>query len=119
MKVPGKELEDDEPVHEARASVYRAATARANYLGQDRPECQFATKEACRGMSCPTEGTFKGLKRLGRFIEGKKRLVMRMPFQGNDNDDGQMTMRGVLWWRIREQCDASVRILLHYTIGRT
>ena len=34
-----------------RATKYRALTARANYLSQDRSDIRFAVKELCRKMS--------------------------------------------------------------------
>ncbi len=60
---------------------YRAVTARANYLAADRPDCQFASKEVCRWMSAPTEKSLVAIKRLGRFLEGHKRLVYHYPWQ--------------------------------------
>ena len=37
------------------ARSFRAVAARANYLGLDRPDLQFASKELCREMAKPTE----------------------------------------------------------------
>ena len=48
-------------------------------MAADRPETQFAGKEVCRWMASPTELGLAGLKRLGRFIAGHKRLVYRYP----------------------------------------
>ena len=50
----------DKPVKDIESSssqaiMYRAVTARANYLSQDRSDIQFAVKELCRKMSSPTE----------------------------------------------------------------
>ena len=50
-------------------------------MGMDRPETQYAVKECCRQMSQPTERSLRALKRLGRFIEGRPRLVLSMSFQ--------------------------------------
>eukprot|EP00973_Karenia_brevis_P012895 1749607-Karenia_brevis.AAC.1 len=48
---PGsKELndeKDDAALDKDKSSLYRAVVARANYLAQDRPDIQFATKEVC------------------------------------------------------------------------
>ena len=48
----GPRAEDDDSVDEllapAEASLYRAIVARCNYLQPDRPDVQFAVKEACR-----------------------------------------------------------------------
>ena len=37
------------------ARNYRGLAARANYLAQDRPEIQYAVKEAARRMSSPAK----------------------------------------------------------------
>jgi hypothetical protein len=72
---------DDKPLPERFHTAFRAAAARANYLAQDRPDCQFACKEICRWMSKPTTGSFEAIKRLGRFLVGQPRLVWRYVFQ--------------------------------------
>ena len=54
---------------------YRAVAARANYLAADRPDAQFAAKEACRFMSAPTDLAWQSLKRFGRYLKGRKRVV--------------------------------------------
>ena len=56
----GEPQQDDEmalETHEVRE--YRGLAARGNYLGADRPDIQFAVKEACRDMSDPTKGSLK------------------------------------------------------------
>jgi hypothetical protein len=58
-------------------SQYRSLTMRGAYLAQDRAEIQFATKELARRMKNPTTGSWEGLKRLGRFLLGKPRSVLR------------------------------------------
>ncbi len=45
-----------------------------------RSESQYANKECCRGMSAPTEVSMKALKRLGRFVIGQPRVVIKMKF---------------------------------------
>ena len=52
-----------------------------NFLGQDRPDLQFATKEASRKMAAPTEDDVPRLKRIGRYlIEAEK---SGLAFQGD------------------------------------
>lgn len=51
-----------------QAKAYRAEAARANCLGLDRHELQFAVKEACRTMSSPSAGDCSLLKRIGRYL---------------------------------------------------
>ena len=57
------------------ATAFRALSARANYLAQDRPDIAFATKELCREFSCPTRRSYEKLKRAGRYLAGNHRLV--------------------------------------------
>ena len=63
------------------ATLFRAITARANYVALDRSDVQFAVKELCRKMSAPTAGDLKKLKRLGRYFLGKPRAVALYPWQ--------------------------------------
>jgi hypothetical protein len=57
------------------ATTYRALSARGNFLSQDRGDIQFATKELCREFAVPNRNSYNKLKRLGRFLVGKPRLV--------------------------------------------
>ena len=62
------------------ASLYRALAARANYLSQDRPDINFATKELCREFSAPSQKSYLRLKRLVRYLVGLPRLVYKFDF---------------------------------------
>ena len=83
-KVNSEQLMGDKPLAAEKATPFRAVAARANYLAADRPECQFAAKEICRWMAAPTDCSLGALKRLGRYIEGKRRLVYHYPWQQAD-----------------------------------
>jgi hypothetical protein len=72
------EAQDLEP---PRAAKFRAISARANYLSQDRSDIQFSVKELCRAMSKPKEDDWNKLKRLGRYLVGKGRLVLSFQYQ--------------------------------------
>ena len=78
---PWKEEENSEPLQSAEASAYRALAARANYLAQDRADIQYAAKEICRGMSAPSVGHMRAMRRLGRFLVAVPRVVWRFAFQ--------------------------------------
>ena len=54
---------------------YQKQAARANYLCLDRPDIGFATKECMRKLATPTREDEKALKKIGRFLLGKPRLV--------------------------------------------
>ena len=81
VKVTAEDLLKDETLPEEKTTPFRALAARANYLAADRPECQYAAKEICRWMASPTVCSLAALKRLGRFLEGKRRLVYRYRWQ--------------------------------------
>ena len=63
------------------ARAYRGLAARANYLAQDRPEIQYAVKEAARRMSSPAEEDWLLLKRLGRYLVGAPRVILTFEWQ--------------------------------------
>jgi hypothetical protein len=62
------------------ATMFRALSARANFLAQDRPDVNFSTKELCREFSAPNQKSFLRLKRLVRYLIGLPRLVYRYDF---------------------------------------
>ena len=80
-------MEGEQELPERDHTRFRALAARANYLAADRPDCQFAAKEVCRLMSAPTELSLKAVKRLGRYLEGRPRLVYHYPWQEIDTID--------------------------------
>ncbi len=70
------------PLDANKATRFRQIAARANYLSMDRPDAQYAIKEICRDMSSPTENSWGRLKRLGRYLNSRPRLVTRYPWSG-------------------------------------
>jgi len=66
---------------------FRGLAARLNYLGQDRSDIQYATKEICTEMSAPTENGMKKIKRAVRYLAEVKGVVWRM---GEWEDDEQV-----------------------------
>ena len=74
------ELEPDE-LPSGEATRYRAICARLNYLALDRPELQYAAKEASRRMSKPRKGDWLLLKRVGRYLRKAPRAVQLMVWQ--------------------------------------
>ena len=59
--------------------------ARGNYLAQDRTDIAFAVKELCRTMSRPSESDWQALKRLGRYLIDKVRVVTKYKYQETAN----------------------------------
>jgi hypothetical protein len=85
VKTPGlahQELVHGESLDPADASMYRALVARANYMAQDRSDIQYAVKELCKNMSAPTTDDWNKLKRLGRYLIGRERVVVIYGYQG-------------------------------------
>jgi hypothetical protein len=74
-KVEEEELKPEE------VRWFRAGAARANYLGMDRPEIAFATKELCRRMTAPRWCDLRALGRVARYLRGAPRLVYTFPWQ--------------------------------------
>ena len=64
-------------------TMFRAMAARANYLSQDRFDIQFSVKEMCRKMSDPNEEDMIKLKRLGRYLVGNPRVIIKYKWQNN------------------------------------
>ena len=76
------EIEDESPpLNPSEASAYRGVAARLNYLAQDRPDIQYACKEASRRMAKPRSDDWLMLKRIGRYLVGAPRLVQRLVWQ--------------------------------------
>ena len=69
-----------------RAKDYASIAARSNYLGPDRPDLQFVSKELMRKLGQPNESDEKKLKRMGRYLIGAKRLVCRFPWKKISRD---------------------------------
>ena len=57
------------------ATNYRALSARANFLAQDRSDIGYSGKELCREFAVPTRNSYARLKRVARYLAGKPRLV--------------------------------------------
>ena len=72
---------DEAPLDPQDATVYRAIAARANYLSQDRADLGFAVKELCRRMSNPRKCDWDKLKRLGRYLVNRTRVVAKFAYQ--------------------------------------
>ena len=76
------EEEVDESILGAvEAKLYRGVAARLNYMGPDRPDMQYAIKEAARAMSSPRQCDWAILKKAVRYLLYRPRLVMRYDWQ--------------------------------------
>ena len=76
-----KTVEEDHDLDAAEAKKFRAIVARLNYLAVDRIDIQYAVKESARRMSQPRSSDWKAVQKIGRYLVGKPRLVMKFPWQ--------------------------------------
>ena len=76
-----EQLEKDCMLPTSAHTEFRGLAARANYLSADRIDLQFSAKEICRFMSSPAETSMAALKRMGRYMLGRQRLVYTYPWQ--------------------------------------
>ena len=70
-----------EELSKTEAKSYRSIAARCIYLSSDRPDLQFAVKEACREMSVPTASSWSKLVRIAKYLKLKPRVVWKFDFQ--------------------------------------
>ena len=81
VKANAHQIVEEKELMEREHTRFRGLAARANYLAADRPDIIFAAKEICRMMAKPTDSAMSALKRLGRYLRYRPRLVFQMPFQ--------------------------------------
>jgi hypothetical protein len=63
------------------ARRYKSLAARLNYLATDRVDIQFAVCAIARGMANPSLEDWTRLKRLGRYLKYRPKLVNHFGFQ--------------------------------------
>ena len=71
----------DDELGREDARRYRAVAARLNYLAPDRVDIGYSVKEAARSMAKPLVGDWDKLKRIGRYLLGKPRLISKFAWQ--------------------------------------
>ena len=81
LKCTKEQVDEEKDLEPHEHTPYRGNGARCNFLGPDRPDIQYSAKEICRWMSSPTIVGRDALKRLCRFLVGKKRFVFKYPWQ--------------------------------------
>ena len=87
-RLGARQVKDFERIHnegeklsQEVSTLFRALAARANYLSMDRPDCQYACKELCRGFSSPSRKDHTRLKRLVKYLVGRPRMIRKFSFQ--------------------------------------
>ena len=80
-----KALEGEgEMLDQRQKTIFQSLSAKANYMSADRPDLQFSCKEVCRVMGSPSAADRIRLKRIGRFLIQKPRLIMHYPWVEDD-----------------------------------
>ena len=87
LRALAHQIKDEVQLPEREHTKFRGLAARANYLAADRPDVIFAAKEVCRLMAKPTDLAMCAIKRLGRYLRNRPRLVFQLPFQSADRWD--------------------------------
>jgi len=74
---------DDEPeyVGEAMHRTFRECLGKVSWIGDLRPDIQFAVKELARKSAKPDQEAIQGLKRLMRYISGTKDYCLTMEWR--------------------------------------
>ena len=72
MDEGAKGLEPDD----VQSTKFGSLVARTNYLAADRPDIQLACKELSSAMPKPKNGDWEKLKRFGRYLKLKPRVVL-------------------------------------------
>ena len=70
---------DELELEEARQ--HRAIEFRVNYFAVDKMDIQFAVTEAAWAISSPRQSHWAMLHKIGRYLAGVPRLVMKFPWQ--------------------------------------
>ena len=63
------------------ATEFRAIVATLNFLGRDCPDLQYVVKENSREMAKPTVGAWRRLKKVVRYLVGRKTAVWKYCWQ--------------------------------------
>jgi len=84
-RIKPKDLTEDDVKELSRedASSYRAIVARGNYLSIERSDIRYAVKELARRMSKPRNIDYWQLIHIGRYLNGKMRIVNKYEYQKN------------------------------------
>lgn len=77
-KVPGSKCDNDRELSPElspqESTQYRAAAARCNFLAIDRPDIQYASKEASKYMSNPRQCDWDLIIKIARYLKFRPRL---------------------------------------------
>ena len=76
-----EEGEDEEEMEKSEATEFRGMVARLNYLTQDTPDLLYPSKEVSREMARPRKGAWRKLKKVVRYMLGRKAVLWQYRWQ--------------------------------------
>ena len=76
-----EEFWEEELVGKEEAKDFRGLSARMNFMSQDGPDLQFPIKVCSREMGSPKRGSWKRMKKLARYLVGRKKVVWDYVYQ--------------------------------------
>lgn len=97
VRQEGVESEERVELERREASQYRGTGALANYVGFDRPDAQFAIKEASRRMAKQTDNEIAKLTRLARYLLQVPRAVLNSDGKKGHGGRGSMCTLMLIW----------------------
>ena len=62
----------------SEAKRFRSLAATLNCMSSDRSDVQYAAKEVCKKMASPTKGSWKRVKKAGRYLTGVEKVTWVM-----------------------------------------
>ena len=83
--VEGSPAEDSPELEGERAKAYQSLAAVLNFLALDQADLQFTAKELMRRLSAPRVIDEARLKRAVRYLRGKPRVALRIPWHSGSN----------------------------------
>ena len=88
-------VEDKTELDNDAARMFRGMAARVNYMGQGRPDLQYAAREVCTEMSKPTVGGMAKLKKVARYLVGVEKGGMEDGGMGIERRTEDRSIRGL------------------------
>ena len=76
--------EDTGMLNVAETKMFRSLAATLNYMSLDRSDVQYAAKEVCTKMASPTQGSWKRLKKAGRYLKGVEKVTWVRSWKSDD-----------------------------------
>ncbi len=74
LKSERKEKDEEIITRRSEQKEYRSGSGKIIYISGERDELKYAAKELGRGMTSPTYGDLKRLKRIGRYLAGTRNM---------------------------------------------